>query len=283
MRCTREAAEAVRQKLLDLSGGRGTWEEEIGSTVLIRAYAPLEKDWVSTIARLADELAAVRPIFADGVIGAPVAQIISEEDWAESWKAHYEPVVVGRVVVKPSWLGLPQNVPADAVVVELDPQMAFGTGTHATTRLALLALQEAVQAGDRVADVGTGTGILAIAAALLGAQVVYATDNDPVAVMAARQNSARNGVARHVLVNQGEYLDGVPDGLDVIVANISPMAIVKLSAPAAEHLRAGGVFICTGFSLASEGEVQQALAAVGFSQVARQADEQWICLTLQKP
>lgn len=273
----------MRAKLLEVSGSRGTSEEEIGDTVLIRAYAPLRPDWVSTLASLADQLAGVRAVFDDAVIGAPVAQIISEEDWAESWKAHYEPVVVGRVVVKPSWLGLPNDVPRDAVIVELDPQMAFGTGTHPTTKLALLALQEVLQMGDRVADVGTGTGILAIAAALLGAQVVYATDNDPVAVMAAQQNAARNGVAALVRVEQREYLAGVPGDLDVIVANISPRAIIELGEPAAERLRTGGHFICSGVTEASEGEVRTALAAAGFVETARQVNDQWVCLTLAKP
>ncbi|MCX7599144.1 MAG: 50S ribosomal protein L11 methyltransferase [Armatimonadetes bacterium] len=283
VRCARDSAEAVRERLLQISGGRGTWEEETGDCVLIRAYASLDRDWVSTVARLADQLAAVRKILGDVLIGAPVAQVITDEDWAEAWKAHYEPVVVGRVVVKPSWCGLPEDVPAEAVVVELDPQMAFGTGTHATTQLALLAIQEVLRPGDRVADVGTGTGILAIAAALLGAQVVYATDNDPLAVAAARQNAARNGVQAVMRVEEAEYLDGVPGGLDLVVANISPVAIAELSQPAAEHLRAGGYFVCTGFTKASEREVRDALEAEGFVEVARRVEEQWVCLSLLKP
>lgn len=282
VRCARNSAEAVRERLLQISGGRGTWEEEVGDTVLIRACAPLDRDWVSTVASLADQLAAVRMVLGDELIGAPVAQIITDEDWAESWKTHYEPVVVGRVVVKPSWLSLPDGVPREAVVVELDPQMAFGTGTHATTKLALLALQEVLRMGARVADVGTGTGILAIAAALLGAEAVYATDNDPVAVMAARQNAARNGVAGLVDVEEREYLDGVPNGLDVIVSNISPGAIVELSRPAAEHLCGGGCLICTGFSKTSEHDVRNALTAAGFVEVARRSDQQWVCLTLRR-
>lgn len=283
VRCARNSAEAVRERLLQISGGRGTWEEEIGDTVLIRAYAPLDRDWVSTIAYLADQLAVVRAVLDDELIGAPVAQIITDEDWAESWKTHYEPVVVGRVVVKPSWLSLPDDVPSGAVVVELDPQMAFGTGTHATTKLALLALQEVLRPGDRVADVGTGTGILAIAAALLGAKAVYATDNDPVAIMAARQNVARNGVAGLVCVEEREYLDGVSRNLDLIVANISPAAIMELAQPAAEHLRSGGCFVCTGFTESSEHDVREALAAAGLVQIARRTDEQWVCLSLHRP
>ncbi len=283
VRCAQEAADAVRERLIEMTGGRGTSEESVEDTVLLRAYAPVGDDWATAVAELADQLAAMRPLFGDGMVGAPVAQFVSEEDWAESWKRHYRPTVVGRVVIKPSWLAMPPEAPPEGVLVELDPQMAFGTGTHATTRLMLGACQDVLRPGDIVADVGTGSGILAIAAAKLGAGRVYATDNDPVAVRAARDNAERNGVAGTVEIREGEYLDAVPGGLDGILANISPAAVVELAPAALAHLKSDGYLVASGFTARAEGEVREALEAIGFVGFEQRAEEEWRCAIARRP
>jgi ribosomal protein L11 methyltransferase len=278
-----DAAEAVRVRLLEFADGRGTSEEACEDRVWLTAYIPATDDWAREVAELADQLAAIRPLFPEGSIGAPAPKMLEEEEWAEAWKRHYRPVVVGRVVIKPSWLGPPKGVPESAVIVELDPKMAFGTGTHATTRLVLRALQDRVRDGDRLADVGTGSGILAIAAALLGALHVWATDNDPVAVTAAVENALANGVGERVTVLRGTYLEDVPSGLDGIVANITPADDAALAPIAAERIKPGGWLAVSGFTSASETEVAEALASAGFEILRRDAEDEWVCLVAVRP
>jgi ribosomal protein L11 methyltransferase len=283
VRASDDAAEAVRLRLLELSGGRGTSEEGREGWAWLTVYVPADDDWARKMAELADQLAAIRPMFDEGAIGAPEPKPIAEEDWAEAWKQHYKPVIVGRVVIKPSWLDPPRNVPAEAVLIELDPKMAFGTGTHETTQLMLRALQEVVHERDELADVGTGSGILAIAAALLGAARVWATDNDPIAVASAMENSQANCVGERVKVLQGEFLAGVPKGLDGIVANITPAADAALAPVAAEWIKPGGWMAMTGFTGASETEVAEALVSAKFEIVRRYDAGEWVCLLAKKP
>ncbi len=283
VRASDDAAEAVRLRLLELSGGRGTSEVEREGWVWLTVYVPADDDWSRKVDGLADQLASIRPMFPEDAIGAPDPQPIAEEDWAEAWKQHYKPVIVGGVVIKPSWLGPPEDIPADAVLIELDPKMAFGTGTHETTQLVLRALQDVVHEGDELADVGTGSGILAIAAALLGAARVWATDNDPIAVSSAMENALANSVGERVTVLQGEFLAGVPKGLDGLVANITPAADVALAPVAAEWIRPGGWMAVTGFTGASETEVAEALGAAGFVVSRRYAEGEWVCLLAVRP
>lgn len=278
VRAGKEAVEAVRLRLLELSAGRGTSEEAREGRVWLTVYVPGDEDWPAKMAKLADQLASIRPMFAEGAVGAPAHKLIAEEDWAEAWKRDYKPVNIGRIVVKPSWLDPPENIPEDALLIELDPKMAFGSGTHETTRLMLRALQDIVRGGDEIADVGTGSGIIAIAAVKLGVARVWATDNDLVAVRAAMENAEANGVGEKVRVLHGQFLDGVPHGLDAIMANISPAADVALAPVAAEWVKPGARIAMTGFTRTTEGEVADALGKAGLAIVQRYDEGEWVCL-----
>lgn len=175
-------------------------------------------------------------------------------DWLAAWRADLEPVRVGRLTVTPSWLA---DGPADETVV-IDAGMAFGTGHHATTRLCLAALQELDLPGARVLDVGTGTGVLAIAAAKLGAREVVALDTDEDAVTAARANAARNRV--DVDVRHGDLASAVADGpFEVVVANLVTDVVVAL----ADRLVAitAGTLVASGISRDRAGEVAAVLGA----------------------
>ncbi len=282
VRCSPDAADAVREALLDLSGRRGTVEQEAGDRVIVGAYIPADAAWSATVGRLSQRLGEIREALPKASLQGPAATIVPSEDWSEAWKREYRTLRVGRVVVKPTWAEPPDLEP-DWVVVELDPEMAFGTGGHSSTRLALEALQQFVQPGHALADVGTGTGILAIAAALLGAMRVHAVDSDPIAVRAAVANCRLNGVRDAVAVTCGEYLAGVPTGLDGVVANISPHADRELARAAAAHLRPGGYLILSGFTEEAEDEVAQALQDAGFSLTRRFAEAEWVCLAALGP
>jgi ribosomal protein L11 methyltransferase len=196
---------------------------------------------------------------AAAALGGRLAEI-PDQDWGEAWKKGLDPISVGRVFVRPSWVVA--EVPRDAVEVVLDPGMAFGTGSHATTALCLAALSELLGSspGASVLDVGTGSGLLAIAARKLGAGRVRGNDNDPVAVTVARENAARNGVD----VQLGEEaLSDIPGRFDVVVANILANTLVELAADVAAHLLPGGVAIVSGILGAQEAEVRAAYLGAG--------------------
>ncbi|MBC7287633.1 MAG: 50S ribosomal protein L11 methyltransferase [Armatimonadetes bacterium] len=281
IRCPTECSEAVHAALHDM-GITGTVEEVLGEAAVVTAYLPASEPWAAMVSMISDRLSAVREAF-NAEIQGPAVSFLAGQDWTEAWKQNYQPLKIGRVLIKPSWISVGELEPG-LVVVELDPQMAFGTGTHASTQLALLALQEMSLGGAVIADVGTGTGILAIAAAQMGAAKVYATDNDPLAIAAACHNAHRNGVSAVVEVLHGDFVNGVPRGLDGIVANISPAADAELARLAPAYLKPGAWIILSGFTAASEEQVHQALDTAGFAIANRSVDGEWICLTgrLQK-
>ena len=185
---------------------------------------------------------------------------IPDQDWGETWKKGLGPIAVGRVLVRPSWVAT--EVPAGAVEVVLDPGMAFGTGTHPTTALCLAALSDllAEAPGASVLDVGTGSGLLAIAAGRLGAGPVRANDSDPVAVAVARENAALNGVAVQI---GAEPLSGIEERYRIVVANILANTLIDLAGEIAAHLAPGGVAIVSGILVPQEDEVREAYRRAG--------------------
>ena len=204
---------------------------------------------------------------------------VADEDWAENWKKYYKPFRVGEhLVVKPSWEAY-ASAPGD-LVVELDPGMAFGTGTHETTGMCLELLEKYVQKRKRVMDVGTGSGILAIAAAKLGAQNVLAVDIDPSAVKVARENVLHNGVEACVRVIQGDLVKSEAMPCELAVANIVADAIIMLCGPLTRHLDAGGLLLCSGIIREREEDVLAAASAAGYAVVERRERGEWVALCL---
>jgi ribosomal protein L11 methyltransferase len=202
-----------------------------------------------------------------------------EEDWANAWKEHYHPVRVGRrVVATPPWRNY--QPAAGEVVIELDPGMAFGTGTHPTTRLCLLALEDEILPGDRVFDVGTGSGILAIAAAMLGASSVVAVDTEPVAIRSAMENIERNHVADRVTARLGtaEAGEKPPETYRLVLANIIARVLVEHVDGICASVEPGGTLILSGIIEGREGEVRAAYEGRGFRVKARNQIEDWVAL-----
>jgi ribosomal protein L11 methyltransferase len=207
-----------------------------------------------------------------------------EEDWANAWKAHYSVHRVGRrVLVKAPWHDY--DPAPDEIVVELDPGMAFGTGVHPSTQLAMVAIEDELKPGDRVLDVGTGSGVLTTAAALLGAKTVDAVDIEPVAVRSARENAERNGVGGIVRIERGSVGDEGPfqGEYDLVVANIIARILIELAPGLAKAARAGGTLILGGIIDVKETAVCDAFDEAGLTLVRREEREDWVSLVLRKP
>ncbi len=211
---------------------------------------------------------------------------LEDADWENNWKAFYKPMEIGeRLIVIPDW---EEADPGERVALRLNPGLAFGTGSHATTRLCLAALERRVRPGMRVLDLGCGSGILSIAALLLGAGSACACDVDEKAVDIAYENAALNGVGRdryRVLsgdvLDRGGFLESLGGGYDIVVANIVADVIIALAPLAAGLLGRGGVFLCSGIIDERSGEVRGALEAAGLRILESGEDSGWSCFLCQ--
>lgn len=214
---------------------------------------------------------------AAGVPFAVETGKVDEEDWATAWKKYYFPTKVGeRLVVCPSWESYEPQ--AGEVVLTMDPGMAFGTGTHDTTRLCMQLLEKYVLPGVKLLDVGTGSGILAVSALLLGADCAVGVDIDEVAVRVAKENAAANGVADRVEFLAGDLADKVSGRFGVVTANIVADVILRLIPDLGRFLAPGGVFIASGIIDAREADVAGALTAAGYRLADRCESSGWVAL-----
>nr|WP_312855411.1 50S ribosomal protein L11 methyltransferase [Litoribacterium kuwaitense] len=205
---------------------------------------------------------------------------IPEKNWEESWKTYYHPIrLTDRVIVEPPWEAFQGD--ADVRIV-MDPGMAFGTGTHATTALCVQMIDRFLKPEDRVIDVGTGSGILAIAAAQLGAHDVRAYDIDEVAVKVARQNVAENKVDSLISVEKNHLLHGIEDRAQLIVANILAEIIVDLAPDVARILAPDGVFIASGIIEDKKQMVADSLRGNGLDVFEEALEEGWVALVSRK-
>lgn len=204
-------------------------------------------------------------------------QGVKEEDWAENWKQYYKPFRIGKhMVVKPTWE--PWDTQPGDLLIEIDPGMAFGTGTHETTSMCVSLIEKYYQGGTLL-DVGTGSGILAIAAARLGARGIVAVDIDPDAVRVAKENVAHNGLENAIEVRKGDLLKGLSQQFDFAVANILAPVICMLAQPLKTHLAPGGRFICSGIISEAENDVRQALLQANYTidETCRKGD--WVAFS----
>ena len=233
-----------------------------------------------------EELMQVRQILArlkaqdpDGKYGRLELEMkdVDEEDWSNTWKKYYHPVQVGEhLVVCPSWEAYDRQ--PDDVVLTLNPGMAFGTGTHDTTRLCMELLEKYITPQDTVLDVGCGSGILAITAALLGANKIIGCDIDEVAVKVAGENAALNGVQDRIAFHQGDLTSQVEGSFQIICANIVADVIIRLSEDAGRYLAKDGIFITSGIIDTREQDVLNALEQNGFQVIERRTSGGWVAL-----
>lgn len=299
IRCQRAAADAVGNLLSELTGGgwaiqdpldiirnqeAGNWDV----TDLVPgdpAWANVQ-GWLSDAGdleqaqiRLEQGLQEIRSLGL-GEVRPAVFAWVQEEDWAESWKAHFKPLRIGeRLVVVPSWE--PYELAAGELPLYVDPGMAFGTGTHTTTSLCLRWMQKLVSPGARVLDIGTGSGILAVAAARLGAGQVTAIDIDPVAVRVARENVARNQVAVDLRLGTIEQLEREP--ADLIIANIIAAVIIAILPEVASRMKPGGRFLACGIIAGKQQAVLEAMTETWLLPLEIREEEGWVAILAGKP
>ena len=236
-----------------------------------------------------EQLAAVRAALAElrrdgdsqelGTLELRVTSV-DEQDWANAWKKYYKPLRAGRsLVIRPFWEDYEPR-PGDRVVT-IDPGMAFGTGTHETTAMCLSLLEDFIKPGDRVLDVGCGSGILSIAALRLGAREADAADIDPLAVKIARDNGARNGYGPEQLcVQTGSLTETARGRYTCIVSNIIADVIITLCAEAGSFLADGGVWLCSGIIADREADVLAAFVQHGFSVLRREQQKEWLAFAV---
>ncbi|KYG58016.1 50S ribosomal protein L11 methyltransferase [Planococcus maritimus] len=208
---------------------------------------------------------------------------VNEEDWATSWKKYYHPVKISkRFTIVPTWETY-HPVSSDELIIELDPGMAFGTGTHPTTVMSLQALEKHVERNHTVIDVGTGSGVLAIGAALLEAASVRALDLDEIAVKAAGLNVKLNKVQDRVDVFHGNLLEAIDNPADVVVANILAEIIMSFTDDAFQAVKPGGIYITSGIIAQKKNDVKQALETSGFVIEDIMMMEDWVTIISKKP
>lgn len=251
-----------------------------GATVVLRTYLPLDGGEVERRARID---VAVRLVAALAPIGPLRERVLEEEEWAQAWKRHLGPLRVGRrLLVLPTWV---RHRPRPAeVVVRLDPGMAFGTGHHPTTRMCLALVEELVKPGDEVLDVGTGSGILSIAAVLLGARRALGLDVDAVAVEAARRNARDNGVGDRFLALRGSlsHPEARPSSFDLALANISARVVIQLAPELAAALKPGGLLVASGVLTDRAAQVEEALTTAGLTTMRRATEGDWATLVARR-
>jgi len=253
------------------------------SGVIVKAYLPVSSFLAETVEEIKLAIANLKNF--DINLGENIFSMseVHEEDWATAWKQYYHPVKISeRFTIVPTWEEY-TPVNTDELIIELDPGMAFGTGTHPTTVMCLQALEKVVNQGDSVIDVGTGSGVLAIAAAMLGAQKVHALDLDPVAVKSAYENIVHNKVQHITEVHQGNLLDTVTGQADVVVANILAEIIMTFTDDAFSIVKPGGLYVTSGIINAKKDDVKSALVASGFIIEEVLMMEDWVAIIARRP
>ena len=271
-----------RADIPDPDKPHGIWEifdpkllENMPEDVLVHAWFEAGPALPALLDTLRVRLASLAAVHTDFGTLQLETRSVNDQAWTDVWKKYFKPFHAGtHLVVKPTWE--PFEPGPEDLVIEIDPGMAFGSGTHETTGMCLSLLEETISGGEEIIDVGTGSGILAIGAALLGAGHVLAIDIDPDAVRVACENVNNNHVQDTVSVRQGNLLEHVSAVCDICVANIISDVIISFAAPLMDHIRPGGLFICSGIVSSRGDEVAQALEAAGYEILRREARGEWV-------
>jgi len=301
---TNEACEAVSNILHEFTSGGITIEDPLDITkehhttfgevyelnredypaegIFIKTYFSEDPRANNMLSDIQDAIKGLATYRLDIGKGSVTVVEVEEENWATAWKKFYKPVKISdNIWIKPTWESIETNV-EDPLVIELDPGMAFGTGTHPTTKLCVQALEKFVKQDDTVLDVGCGSGVLSIAAALLGADSVYAFDLDDVAVSSTRNNTNVNKMEAVIKVKQNNLLEGITEKADVIVSNILAEIIITFTQDVWECLKEEGYFIASGIISEKKELVVSNLHESGFKIVHTDLKDDWIVIVAQK-
>ena len=303
---TTAAADMISEILLELGSGgtmiedkndvaanqrpEGRWDildesiaARMSDDVKVTGYFPMDESFDGIVAELKARLDELRAMEMDFDLGKLEVfwQEFENQDWSESWKKDFQPIRLGKhIVVCPGWAEV--ELEEGDKVIEIDPGMAFGTGTHETTAMCTAMVEQYVQPGQRVIDIGTGSGILAIAAAHMGAGEVLATDLDPVAVRVAEENVEINGFADKIQCRCGDLLDVVDVSGDVVIANIIADVICMLAKPVRERIVDNGLFICSGIAIERRDDVIKALNEANYEIIECPVKGEWAAFAARK-
>ncbi|KAA9296063.1 50S ribosomal protein L11 methyltransferase [Streptococcus anginosus] len=296
---SREAEEVVSNILIDL-GSQGVAiddsadylgqvdqygelfpEVEQSERVRITGYYPDSVDIEDIAAQANERLAELDGFGLETGDIELTRQELAEEDWADNWKKYFEPArITHDLTIVPSWTDY--EVTTGEKIIKLDPGMAFGTGTHPTTKMSLFALEQVLRGGETVLDVGTGSGVLSIASSLLGAKEIFAYDLDDVAVRVAQENIALNAGTENIHVAAGDLLKGVDIEADVIVANILADILVNLTDDAYRLLKDEGYLIMSGIISEKWNLVRESAEAAGFFLETHMIQGEWNACVFKK-
>lgn len=299
---THEAVEAVADMLTSIGSkgvaiedpqlindlrNSGTWElcdipeQENTEVVTVSAYYADDEKLEKRLAEIDEQLALIEERIGKYRFGNTRFRKVSEQDWANEWKQYFHVTHVGKsLVIKPSW---EKYAPKEGEhVIEIDPGMAFGTGTHHTTNMMMERLEKVITPDSTVFNVGTGSGILAIAAAMLGAKSVKAVDIDAVAVRVAKENVADNGLSDQIEVREGDLLHGTEGKADVIIANIIADIVIMLLQDIPQKLNDDGVLLASGIIEERMPDVEAAAQAQGLYVDAVDHRGGWVVMQMKK-
>jgi ribosomal protein L11 methyltransferase len=291
-----EAAEAVAD-VLRRYGHQGVaieqagfpievWPDEIppADRLIVRAYFPEDDEAEAKKQRLREALWYMGKLYP---MPEPVFSVLNDEDWAEAWKKHYHPLRLGRrLYIRPEWSEVPDPRPDDIVLV-MDPGMAFGTGTHPTTQLCLIAIEDLLAdwPAVEVIDMGCGSGILGIAALKLGASKLLALDIDDLAIKSTLENAAFNGVQDRITALQGslDTLKTTSHHFDLLLCNILAKAIIEMCGQGlGDVLRAGGKAVFSGIIVDQADDVEAALRQAGLAPYKRRIQGDWVAIEARR-
>lgn len=271
------------EDILGREQGPLTWDfadinvlEHKGKVAVVKAYFAEEDNIEDVLEYVNERLTELKEMGLDLGEAKVEHEKMHEEDWANTWKQYYKPSKVGeKIVVKPIWEEY--EAKDGELVVDLDPGMAFGTGTHETTRMCIQALERYVKEESTVFDVGCGSGILAIAAAKLGAKLAVGVDLDPVAVESSIENVGYNKL-NNIEILHGNLVEVIDGKADIVVANILAEIICILTDDVKRVLKDGGIFITSGIIHDRVDMVCEKLEATGFEVIEKNRDGEWNCI-----
>ena len=278
------------QDYIDLSENEESWDFiddslldffDDNEEITLKAYFPQNEDIERINSFIKNRLITIPLKESGSILGGVTLNSIDDEDFAENWKKYYKPLRIGKkIIIKPSWEVYEEK--EDDIVIDLDPGMAFGTGTHETTYMCIEALESFIRVGDLVYDIGCGSGILSVVAAKLGAEKVVGIDIDPVCIDVSKENIRLNSIDDKVQVYKGDLFEFVDDKADLIVSNIIAETIIDMVKELHIYLKNDGTFIASGIILSKVESVEDALTRSGFKILNTKTLGEWACIIAQK-